>query len=291
MSNCLNPTLAMRSREPGANGGFGPVFRSELAEPDSRYLLPCGKCLLCKYRKGMELGVRIWHDVQAHGNEGSFITLTYDPAHCPPRLDRSHAVGFHDRADKFLRRRGKRWRGVLVGEYGERTKRPHLHAVLIGHDFTEGARQVGSGVGDFADKYESDQLAALWPYGLHDVRPMNENRAFYTALHHFKAFFDEPHLTPMRPLISRRPALGKPWLDKYKGDILKGFLAVGQQKYPVPRAYMNRADLREFLAPLREARASYMSSKPEVDVDTAERQQSSRAANFVAKRSLRGSKL
>lgn len=69
-------------------------------------------------------------ELQQH-SQAAWATLTYDEQNRPPTLDKRHLQLFLKRL-----RKGKRSNGTLrffaSGEYGEKTERPHYHAILYG---------------------------------------------------------------------------------------------------------------------------------------------------------------
>src|SRR5215510_9794397 len=93
----------------------------------SEVLLRCGKCIGCKdYRRQCWM-LRLLMEQKDH-QFSTFVTLTYDKKHKPKKLD-------YGELQEFL----KRYRGNLkypirffaVGEYGDRTQRPHWHLIMF----------------------------------------------------------------------------------------------------------------------------------------------------------------
>lgn len=74
----------------------------------------------------------------AQHTRNSFVTLTYDEEHLPEdgSLNAKHGQDWIKR----LRKRTEpfRLRYFFVGEYGDRTNRPHYHAALFGHGCDRG---------------------------------------------------------------------------------------------------------------------------------------------------------
>lgn len=91
---------------------------------------PCGQCLVCRLRSQRTWVARILLEQALHA-DSSFVTLTYDEEHVP--ADGSVSVREMQLWLKRLRRvAGYPIRYVVVGEYGEKTWRPHYHAALFG---------------------------------------------------------------------------------------------------------------------------------------------------------------
>lgn len=133
----------------------------------------------------------------------SFVTLTYKDDSLPveesvPVLEPRHTRVFLNRLRRLS---GAKLRYFLVGEYGDRTWRPHYHAAIFGLD--PGWDLVGQ----------------AWPHGFVKVDPLNPSRAMYLAHYCTKKLTkaDAPGLrgrpVPEFTRMSRRPGLGIPGLE------------------------------------------------------------------------------
>lgn len=107
----------------------------------------------------------------------SFVTLTYDEAHKP--ADGSLSVRDWQLFAKRLRRAGYRFRFFMCGEYGEKTKRPHYHACLLGQDFAQDREPIRQ-AGGF-DYFVSPTLAKAWDKGFHLIGNLTFDSAAYVA--------------------------------------------------------------------------------------------------------------
>jgi hypothetical protein len=126
----------------------------------------------------------------------SFVTLTYSEEAAPAGGSLSP-----DHWREFSKGIGYRYFGV--GEYGERTARPHYHVVLFG-----------------ADPLTAERLATeRWPYGfVHVGDAFSLSVARYVAAYTVKKMTraDDDRLegrVPEFARMSRRPAIGKPGLS------------------------------------------------------------------------------
>lgn len=288
MPVCTNPRLAWFAPGLNPNGLEYLVFRRSQADTSRPVSVDCGKCFPCVQAKGMEMGIRLVNDWSVHG-EGCFITLTYNPASCPERLVRSDLEAFCKRLDYHLRKRGKRFRGLAVGEYGSRFARPHYHLALIGHDYC--AQSERSGFADTADdQYLSSFLSDVWGRkGVVDLRPMVPGRIFYTANHYIKNF--ECADSNGCRIVSRRPMLGGGWLSRYFLDLRKGFITIEGVKYRIPRSYLARSEYREPLAAMRQARREFAENRVELPVGDAELAERGSLLNAIARSKLSKGKL
>jgi len=142
--------------------------------------LPCGSCILCRQEQARQWAVRITHEAQLW-EENSFLTLTYADANLPQynSLNYEHLQMFWDRLRAHNRRKGEKSpRYYAVGEYGDKTMRPHYHACIFGEAFTEDRifiRQTPSPL------WTSPFLEKVWGLGQVSVGALNFATARYTA--------------------------------------------------------------------------------------------------------------
>lgn len=92
--------------------------------------LPCGNCTGCRMSKAREWALRCHLELLDH-NAAAFTTLTYNDESLPPTLRKRDLQLFLKR---FRERMGATQpiRFFGCGEYGEKTARPHYHAILFG---------------------------------------------------------------------------------------------------------------------------------------------------------------
>lgn len=202
---CLWPRKAWRQ-------GDTFTFKTPAGDPAHDLIVPCGGCVECRVRRAREWAIRCQLELKEH-DSAAWATLTYDDAHLvrpPPEhfgelaatLSKSHLSGYMKRLRARVR---SRIRFFGVGEYGERTHRPHYHVILYGVDRSCAA------------------IEKAWPYGHVRVDPVTPNNIAYTAGYankkiragHFRARdYVDPDTgelfewqEPFR-LVSRRPGIG-----------------------------------------------------------------------------------
>jgi len=142
--------------------------------------VPCGTCILCQNEKARQWAVRITHEAQKY-EENAFITLTYTDEKIPPHgsLDYRHLREMWDRLRAARRRAGKNpLRYYAVGEYGDKTLRPHYHACVFGDGFTEGRKILRAAPSTL---WTSPELEHAWGHGQVSVGILNFATARYTA--------------------------------------------------------------------------------------------------------------
>jgi len=137
--------------------------------------VPCGTCILCRKEQARQWAMRITHEAAQH-EENCFLTLTYDNDHLPD----DGGLRYRDLTLfwKRLRKHIGRLRYYAVGEYGDKSLRPHYHACLFGHAFTENRIYIRDG-----DKplWTTQQLIDTWQQGHVSVGALNYGTASYTA--------------------------------------------------------------------------------------------------------------
>lgn len=184
--------------------------------------VPCGQCILCRLEHARQWAVRITHEATLH-DANSFITLTYKDEHLPPygSLHYEHLQKFWKR----LRKKLGKLRYFAVGEYGDKTLRPHYHACLFGHAFIDGRiflRQKPTLL------WTHPLLEEAWGHGNVSVGALTFESAQYTASYVTKKLnnkrkyvrVDEEtgELIPLiqpRAFPSRRPGIASSWLNQY----------------------------------------------------------------------------
>lgn len=208
---------------------FRPLVGGQLVfqEPYDRQLfqpieLPCGQCILCRIEHARQWTVRITHEAQLH-EEKCFITLTYDDKHLPPHnsLRKSDLQKFWKR----LRRSLGKLRYYAIGEYGDKSLRPHYHACVFGNSFTQNRlilRQTPHLL------WTSPVLQEAWPLGLVSVGALTPITAKYVTQYVTKKLnndrkyvrVDETtgELIPLeqpKAFMSLKPPIAGAWLDKF----------------------------------------------------------------------------
>lgn len=127
------------------------------------------------------------------------------------------------------------------GEYGDQLGRPHHHACLFNIDFPDKELwKTREGV----RLYTSKTLEKLWPYGHSTIGEVTFESAAYVARYVVKKITGEPaaaHYNGRLPeycTMSRRPGIGRNWLEKFHDDVYpKDFIVIRGKKSKVPKYY------------------------------------------------------
>lgn len=150
------------------------------------------------------------------------MTLTYDDEHLPEdgSLDRSAFRYFMDRLRKRIGYRSVRY--FHCGEYGERSGRPHYHALLFGLGFADKKRIPSS---EERPLWVSPMLEELWPCGTSVIGQVTFESAAYVARYVTKkvtgarAADHYGGRVPEYATMSRRPGIGRAWFEQFGNDV------------------------------------------------------------------------
>lgn len=159
-----------------------------------------------------------------------FLTLTYDDEHLPEdrSLNKKH---FQDFMKRLRKQTGEKIRYYHCGEYGEEYYRPHYHALLFGFDPVD---KVLIRDGEYK-LYESPIVGSVWKLGFHTIGELTFESAAYVSRYCTKKItgpaadeyyrYVDPdtgqvyQLQPEYATMSRKPGIGRGWLDKWIDDV------------------------------------------------------------------------
>lgn len=156
---------------------------------------PCTKCMPCRFNRRRLWTHRMMLETMKH-SECCFLTLTYDDDHLP-----SGGTLVPRDVQLFLKRLRKAVaplviRYFFVGEYGDKTQRPHYHAAIFG---------IGTGFTKLVEK--------AWGLGHCMLGDLNLHSAQYIAGYTVKKMTakDDKRLNGRHPEFARmslRPGIG-----------------------------------------------------------------------------------
>lgn len=234
---CYHPVPAWYKQVVNESGKRGLSFKLDDGLVDRPIEIPCGTCIGCKLERARQWAVRCVHESQLY-DSNCFVTLTYkdDPGTLVPR----------DMVLFLKRLRAKYGEGIRFfqcGEYGERLERPHHHAILFNLDFADRVfYNIGSdGV---SRVYTSNDLESLWGHGFCTVGDVGLSSAGYVARYTLKKVVDSSAAAhyggrvPEYLTMSRRPGIGRDWVEKYGRELINnGFVVLDGVKQGIPRYY------------------------------------------------------
>lgn len=193
--------------------------------------------------------IRAMHEAQVHDGRAWFATLTYSPEKIPE----DGCVNVRDPQLwlKRLRKRVGPLRYYLCAEYGTASDRPHYHALIYGVDFVDRFlfERRSSGV-----VFKSATLEESWSHGLTEFSPLSWANAAYTVGYVTKKAKSRAskerltrvdrktgelvELTPEFQNMSKNPALGRRWLEKYWPEVYPDdFVLFDGKPAEVPKYY------------------------------------------------------
>lgn len=211
----------------------------------------CGQCIGCRRERVRQWASRIVNESKLHAENG-FLTLTYDDTHLPV-----HGNLVYRDFQLFLKRYRKmvapvKLRFFMCGEYGSRTGRPHFHAAIFGHWFSD----------SYVFKrgryplYRSPALESLWVAGSSCFGALTFDSAAYVAGYIYDKMNGEKaaehyrrvdlstgemfSLTPEFSHMSLKPGIGHDWLVKYAADYANSGTVVVNGFEAKPPKYYDR---------------------------------------------------
>lgn len=243
---------AWRSRELNANGNRPLVFSKEKGVAGSELKVPCHQCIGCRIEHGSGWSVRIMQEAKFH-DVNSFLTMTYDEQHVP----KNGSINKRD-VQLFWKRVRKEFpdtyiRHYSVGEYGEKTGRPHYHAIVFGLGFLQDRKQHSkNSKGDIL--YSSPTLDRLWSKGACYIGTVTPQSAGYVAGYAFKKINGnraDEHYRRVDPatgetwmlqkefaLMSNRPGIGYQHYERYGEQMFtRGSCIMRGREVPIPKYY------------------------------------------------------
>lgn len=131
------------------------------------YLVSCGNCLPCRVNKKTFWQNRIAYDVMFMNRKGfgsTFAGLSIDDNH----ITSNYSLVKKDLQDVIKRLRHHspiKFKHFSVGEYGNDSKRPHYHSILIG----------------VPSELSSDVLRKSWKFGFTTADPVTSGRIRYVV--------------------------------------------------------------------------------------------------------------
>lgn len=218
--------------------------------------VPCGQCIGCRLERSRQWAIRCTHEVSLH-EKNCFITLTYAPEYLPKggTLVKKHFQDFMKRL-RFFNGSGIRY--FHCGEYGEKTQRPHYHALLFNFDFSDKILDPLDRRPEFLRQqnptYISAHLSDLWPFGRSNIGTATFESAAYVARyitkkvtgknaidHYNEIDYNTGEILnekiPEYITMSRRPGIGHNWFKQYTSDVFPGDYVVLRGKKMKPPKY------------------------------------------------------
>ena len=199
---------------------------------DRLLLLPCGKCYSCSCDYARMWSSRIMLEASNY-DHNCFITLTYSDSFCPDKLYKRDFQLFMKR----LRKEIGKCRFFACGELGDKSLRPHFHAIIFGFDFPDKVELQKSASGNII--YRSALLEKLWPFGISSIGTVTPESSQYVAKYSLKRKTSGVNSGEF-VLMSRRPGIGFYNYDESIWDTDRLYL--NGRNYKPPRFFEKIAD-------------------------------------------------
>lgn len=217
----------------------------------------CNKCPTCRHEHAQEWAIKLINESKYH-KKACFITLTFDNhilldkkskavnkygAHPGFVFNINNSKEYFKNFIKRLRKKysDKRITFYHVGEYGEKTKRPHHHAIIFGINFEEDRYEAPKSKTGHSQFY-SKTLNDLWSCGMTSIEDINEANICYIAQYSLKKFKNNELNKQYRPIqsFSNRAKMNIKWVRRNASEIIKGYIEDKDgKKYRIPKSYIN----------------------------------------------------
>lgn len=240
--------------------------------------------------KAKQWALRCHLELQNPKNRGTavFTTLTYRNEEVPEfgSLNKNHVSEFMKRLRFHLSKHKREVRFFASGEYGERTERPHYHALLYGMSTQDGPliEEVWGKGHAYTVNISPAAIAYVAGYCQKKLDWHNEYRQITDPATGELLWEREP---PFR-LMSRRPGIGGE--ARAHTHSWRLYAVLNGQRMPVPR-YLHDAwkaqATPEDIARLEQERASLPRQGADILTDTGKRELIAKEANLLAKQALK----
>lgn len=202
------------------NGLISPYCKKYVSE----YIdIPCGRCMGCRLDYSKMWADRMMLELQYHDN-AYFLTLTYNDDNLPEGeyiddegvINKSHSLIKRD-LQLFIKRLRKSQKNKLMyyacGEYGDKSARPHYHAIIYSLDIPDLMFYKKGKKG--YNYYTSEYLNSVWQLGYVIVGQVSYDTCAYTARYitkkqygKGKEKYERLGIEPEFATMSLRPAIG-----------------------------------------------------------------------------------
>lgn len=202
------------------------------------FQIECRKCLPCRLNQAREKAIRCYHESKMH-DDNIFLTLTYNEESLEsPRLIYKH---FQDFMKRLRESTPNKITYMVTGEYGEKHKRPHWHAIIFNYTPNDPKPKYTTELGE--PVYTSQKLTDLWSYGNIEYGSVTMDSASYVARYAAKKLThgkDQEHDYHPIHKTSSKKAIGRTWLEaNYIHTFQNGFVVINGTQMKIPRYYVD----------------------------------------------------
>lgn len=239
--SCYHPIVCYY--KPGEKISFKP-FKTGILDKDFKKIsIGCGKCIGCKLDHSREWISRLLMEYE-YNKECYFLTLTYNDENVPVSLQKSHCQKFIKRLRNTFDFLNVKY--FICGEYGEKTYRPHYHAIIFGVDFLN-PNIFKPKKYDNNNHFYSDKLNDLWSFGYVIYAKANSSNIGYTTRYTYKKVGTDKKLKDFGlqdTFLLCSHKLGLDYFLKNKDEIInRGCLYFNGQQYSIPRYFLKKLEV------------------------------------------------
>lgn len=261
---CYHPLDGFRARTPGPSGKRAITFNPSEGYRDLPIQVPCGQCIGCRLEKSRQWALRCKHEASLY-SDNCFLTLTYSDENLPENS--SLCLRDFQLFIKRLRKKyGKNIKYYHCGEYGEKTNRPHYHALIFNFDFKD---KTIYKIKNEQKYYISASLSKLWinpktkkTLGHCVIGDLTFESAAYVARYclkkitgkdsdkYYERFNSETgeivKIAKEYATMSRRPGIGRDWYKKYQTDVYpRDYVVKDGVKMRPPKYYDRQLEITD----------------------------------------------
>jgi len=231
------------------------VFNKTKSETGIPIKLPCGKCQGCYENQARQWALRCMHEKRMHPkSDSAFVTLTYSDDNLPP----GNLLCKRD-LQLFMKNLRHEYpaglRFFACGEYGDNTRRPHYHLLMLNEGFPDKKFAKMSAAGERL--YTSARLGEIWGLGNTWVGDVTYASCAYVTRYVTKKLkgvretaevttSDGEVLPYVREFVcmSRRPGIGSAYFDRHAVELLAHDSVISNGKETsIPTYYQNKMKL------------------------------------------------
>lgn len=199
---------------------------------------PCGRCMPCLRQRRRQWTHRILLERQLH-SDAAFVTLTYaEDLEAPPvSLEPKHLQNWMKRLRASIAPTKVRF--YAVGEYGEKTNRPHYHVALFGYPSCQCyMHNMGQPTRRWRECHLCKRLRETWGWGHVYNAELSLASAQYIAGYVLKKMTmrQDPRLKGRHPEFARmsnRPGIGHDFMFEVASQLMNFNLELTEGDVPV----------------------------------------------------------
>lgn len=228
-------------------GGLNMQCTKPMLLSKENFWVPCGHCRACRIARSRQWYTRLYHESVYH-DDMCFATITYNDDSLPAnqQISKYEMKTFLKRLRHYSGDRKIRY--YLCGEYGDKTHRPHYHAIFFGIGFPQHTYDThyNKRKNQCTNLVTSGPLKQSWTKGNIVIGTVTKDSMRYVTDYVHKKLYGkakkESNIEQPFSLCSQ--GLGLQWaLDNQKYLTEKGGLTIYGTEMGMPRYYAEKLGL------------------------------------------------